>query len=155
MLIDTGDWRQDGEEVIDYLEAHDINRIDHLVATHAHADHIGGHSAVIEHYETERDGIGAAYDSGVASTSQTYERYLDAIEDHDVDLFVVEKGDSLGFGEPEIDFFNPPAGDSDDDLHYNSIALTVEFGEFTYLTTGDAEANAEQRMADEYDDELA
>lgn len=42
ILVDTGDWRQDGQEVIDYLEAHDIDRIDHLVATHPHADHIGG-----------------------------------------------------------------------------------------------------------------
>lgn len=154
MLIDTGDWRQDGEGVLDYLEAHDIDRIDHLVATHAHADHIGGHSAIIEHYEIEREGIGAAYDSGIATTSQTYEGYLDSIEDHDVDLFVVEEGDSLEFGAAQIHFFNPPADDSDDDIHYNSITLTVEFGEFTYLATGDAEADAEERMVKEYDDEL-
>jgi len=41
ILIDTGDWRQGGEGVIEYLEDHDIDRIDHLVATHGHADHIG------------------------------------------------------------------------------------------------------------------
>ena len=46
ILIDTGDWRQSGQGVIDYLDAHDIDRIDHLVATHAHADHIGGHDEI-------------------------------------------------------------------------------------------------------------
>jgi competence protein ComEC len=154
MLIDTGDWRQGGSEVIDYLEAHDVDRIDHLVATHAHADHIGGHDEIIEHYETEHNGIGTAYDSGVAATSQTYERYLDAIEEHDVELLVVEEDDHFEFGDADVHVLNPPPGDSGSDLHYNSVAMSIEFGEFSYLTTGDAEADAEQRMVDEHGDNL-
>ncbi|MFP8958914.1 MBL fold metallo-hydrolase [Natrialbaceae archaeon A-CW3] len=154
MLIDSGDWRQGGSDVIEYLEAQDVDQIDHLIATHGHADHIGGHDAIIEHYETERDGIGAAYDSGVAATSQTYERYLDAIEEYDVELLIVEEGDHIEFGDANVNVLNPPAGDSGSDLHYNSVTLHIEFGEFSYLTTGDAEADAEQRMVDEYGDQL-
>jgi Predicted hydrolase (metallo-beta-lactamase superfamily) len=59
--------------VLDYLEAIGVEHIDHLVATHAHADHIGGHAEVIEQFETEHDGIGFVYDSGVSHTTQTYE----------------------------------------------------------------------------------
>lgn len=155
MVVDTGDWRQDGSEVIEYLEAHDIDRIDHLVATHGHADHIGGHAAIIQHYETERDGVGAAYDSGVAHTSQTYGNYLDAIEMHDIDLFVVEEGDTLPFGDDvDVMILNPPSGNSGTDLHYNSVAFVLEFGEFRYLTTGDAETNAEARLLEDWTDEL-
>ncbi|MFC4986244.1 ComEC/Rec2 family competence protein [Saliphagus infecundisoli] len=150
MLIDSGDWRQGGEDVIAYLEEQNVERIDHLVSTHADADHIGGHDAIIEHYETEREGIGAVYDSGVTATSQTYERYLDAIEAHDVELLTVDEGDSFAFGDATVDVLNPPAGDSGSDKQYNSISLTIEFGEFSYLTTGDAEADAEERMTDEY-----
>lgn len=156
VLIDTGDWRQSGDGVIEYLDDHDIDRIDHLVATHAHADHIGGHDEIIELYEIERDGVGAAYDSGVASSSQTYERYLDAIEEHDVDLFEVEEGDELPIEDDQLSgtVLNPPEGDSGSDLHYNSVTIAFEFGEFRYLTTGDAESDAEQRMVDDWSEEL-
>ncbi|MCU4971335.1 MBL fold metallo-hydrolase [Halobacteria archaeon AArc-m2/3/4] len=159
MLIDSGDWRNDGADVIAALEERGIDRIDHLVATHAHADHIGGHEAVIDHVEEDGDGVGAAYDSGVAHTSQTYDRYLDAIDRHDVTLFEVREGDSLEFGAADVQFYNPPERDDDaagasGDLHYNSIVLTVEYGDVTYLTTGDAETDAEQRLVEAYGDEL-
>ena len=155
ILIDTGDWRQSGEEVIEYLEAHDIDRVDHLVSTHAHADHIGGHDEVIEWAETEGDGVGTAYDSGVAHTSQTYERYLDAVEQYNVELLTVEEGDELPIaGDVTGLVLNPPAGDSGTDLHENSIALAIVFGEFQYVITGDAETAAEQRMVDDWSADL-
>ena len=154
MLVDTGDWRQDGQEVIEYLESHGVDRIDHLVATHAHADHIGGHEAVIDHFEKHGDGVGAAYDSGVAHTSATYDRYLDAIERHDVTLFEVREGEEIPFEGVDALVLNPPEGDSGSDLHYNSVTLAIEFGEFRYLTTGDAEADAEERMVDDWSEDL-
>ncbi|MXV62127.1 MBL fold metallo-hydrolase [Natronorubrum sp. JWXQ-INN-674] len=156
ILIDTGDWRQDGQEVIDYLEAEGIERIDHLVATHAHADHIGGHAAVIEHFEENGAGVGAAYDSGVTHTSQTYENYLDAVEEHEVRLFQVVDGDTLPLEDETVEatVLNPPDDDSSVDLHYNSVTLAVEFGEFSYLTTGDAEQQAEERLVEEHGETL-
>jgi len=148
MLIDSGDWRRDGQGVIDYLEAHGVDRVDHLVATHAHADHIGGHAAVIEHFETEGNGVGAAYDSGVAATSQTYANYLDAVDAHDVTLFEVQAGDALPFGGDTVTatVLNPPGGGGGSDLHDNSVALAIDFGEVRYLTTGDAESDVERRL---------
>ncbi|MFU8869373.1 ComEC/Rec2 family competence protein [Natronococcus sp.] len=157
ILIDTGDWRDDGRDVIDYLERHEVDRIDHLVATHAHADHIGGHAAVIEHLEEDGEGVGAAYDSGVVHTSGTYDRYLEAVETYEVTLFQVAEGDELPLEDDATNatVLNPPEGDSGDDLHYNSVALTVEFGNFSYLTTGDAERDAERRLLEERGDDLA
>jgi competence protein ComEC len=155
MLIDTGDWRQDGQGVIDYLEAHGVDRVDHLVATHAHADHIGGHAAVIEHFETEGNGVGAAYDSGVASTSQTYANYLDAIEEYDVTLFEIQEGDTLPFGDGVgATVLNPPTGGGGSDIHDNSVALILELGDVRYLTTGDAESDVERRLVADWRDEL-
>ncbi|MFP8890388.1 lamin tail domain-containing protein [Natrialbaceae archaeon A-CW2] len=155
ILIDTGDWRQDGSEVIASLEDLGIDRIDHLVATHAHADHVGGHAGVIEHFETHGEGIGAAYDSGVPATSNTYENYLDAVDEYDVDLFIVEEGEELPIdGDLTATVVNPPDGDSGSDLHYNSVSIVFEFGDFRYLTTGDAETAAEQRLVDAWANQI-
>ncbi|WP_425494348.1 MBL fold metallo-hydrolase [Natronoglomus mannanivorans] len=155
ILIDTGDWPQDGSDVIAYLEARDIERIDHLVATHSHADHIGGHAAVIEHFETNGDGIGAAYDSGVPASSATYENYLDAVEEYNVELLLVESGDELPIaGDVSAQVLNPPADASRDQIRNNDVALAIEFGEFRYVTTGDAESGAEARMLEEWESDL-
>ncbi|PGF14375.1 MBL fold protein [Natrinema sp. CBA1119] len=154
MLIDSGYWRQDGSGVIAYLEEQGITRIDHLVTTHAHADHIGGHAEVINHFETNGDGVGAVYDPGVPATSQTYEDYLTAIDEHNVDLYEVAEGDSIAFGDATVQFLNPPENKSNDDLNDNSLAFTIEYGETTYLTTGDAEAAVEERMVAKWGDQL-
>ena len=147
MLIDSGGWRDDGETVLDYLDSHGIDRIDHLVSTHGHADHIGGHEAVIDHYETDGEGVGAVYDSGVTHTSQTYERYLDAVERHDVTLFEVREEDEIPFEGTATTVLNP-AEPPEDDLHDDSVAVRIAVGETSFLFTGDAERDAEARMLD-------
>ncbi|WP_129117051.1 ComEC/Rec2 family competence protein [Halegenticoccus tardaugens] len=154
MLIDSGDWRNDGEEVIAYLEKHDVDRIDYLVTTHPDADHIGGHAAVIDHYETEKDGVGQVWDPGVTSTSQTYDRYLDAVERHDVDLIRAQEGDTIPLEGTDVKLYNPAADSELDDSNDDSIVLRVERGESSFLFTADAERTAESRMVGEYGSEL-
>lgn len=155
MLIDTGDWRDEGEYVLDYLDAQGIDRIDHLVTTHADADHIGGHAAVIEHYETEKDGIGAVYDPGISASSATYERYLDAIEEHDVQLYETRAGDTLPLDGAEVSVLGPPEPYlANEDRNENRIVLLVRHGETGFLFTGDAEAEQEEYLVDRYGSQL-
>lgn len=157
MLIDSGDWRNSGETVLAYLDTHDIQRLDHLVATHAHADHIGGHDVIIETFETERDGIGAVWDSGVPHTSQTYERYLDSIEAHDVTLYATREGDDIPFETDGLTatVVNPPEDSArPNNLHYNSVSIHIEYGATSTLFTGDTEGDAEARMVDTHGDDL-
>jgi competence protein ComEC len=68
MLIDSGHFNDDGEYVLSYLDALDVDRIDYLVTSHSDADHIGGHADVITQLETNGDGVGAIYDPGITSS---------------------------------------------------------------------------------------
>lgn len=151
MLIDSGDWRDDGETVLNYLESVGVERIDHLISTHGHADHIGGHAAVIEQFETEKEGIGQIWDSGVSHTTQTYDRYLDAVEEHNVTLFETQEGDEIPIDGINVTVVNPPANSAKpSDFHYNSVAVVVEYEKTVFLATGDAEIDAENRMMNEH-----
>jgi competence protein ComEC len=150
VVVDTGNWLQEGQTVLEYLDAIGVEHIDHLVATHAHADHIGGHAEIIEQFETEHDGIGFVYDSGVPHTTQTYADYIDAVDAYGHDLLVVEEGEQLPVAGVDVFALNPPAGDSGDDIDYNCVALQVEYDGVTHLMTGDAGSDAEQRMVSEW-----
>ncbi|WP_199241358.1 lamin tail domain-containing protein [Halorubrum sp. ASP121] len=155
MLVDTGHYNDDGEHVLEYLQAQDITRIDHLVTSHNDADHIGGNAAIIEYYETEADGIGAVYDPGIASSTQTYAEYLDAIEAHDVTLYETREGDTIDFGDVDVNVLGPPDPYLEsEDRNENSIVLKLSHGETSVLLSGDAEDDQEAYLVDEYGSEL-
>jgi competence protein ComEC len=157
MLIDTGDFQDDGEYVLQYLQRHEIDRIDHLVVSHNDADHIGGNAAIIDYYETEADGIGAVYDPGIAASTQTYEEYLDAVERHDVRLFETRAGDRIPFGGDQVDIqvLGPPEPYLENEArNENSIVLKVTFGQTSFLFTGDAEDDQEAQLVEQYGDQL-
>jgi competence protein ComEC len=155
MLIDTGDYNDEGEYVLKYLKRHNIDRIDHLVVSHNDADHIGGTAAVIEYYETEVDGVGAIYDPGIAASTNTYEEYLDAVEEHDVTLYQTREGDSISFEGVDVDVLGPPEPYLENEArNENSIVLRLQYGDFSALWTGDAEEDQEAYLVEEYGDEL-
>ncbi|UHQ96351.1 MBL fold metallo-hydrolase [Natrinema halophilum] len=155
MLIDSGDWTDDGEHVLSYLQKHNINRIDHLVTTHADADHIGGHDAIIEYFETQGEGIGAVYDPGITSSSQISQEYLDAIDQHNVTLYETRAGDQIPIDGAQTDVRAPPAEYlASGDRNENSIVVQLEFGHSSFLIPGDGETASEQYLVDEYGSEL-
>ena len=151
LLYDTGNWKEDGEHVLDYLRARNVTRIDRLVTSHADADHIGGHAAVIDYFETEADGVGAVYDPGIAAPTRTYERYLDAVEAHDVPLYRTQAGDSIPMDGASVGVLAPPeAYFPGEDRNENSLVLRVGHGNASVLLTGDAERTGERYLRENY-----
>jgi competence protein ComEC len=122
-----------------------------MVVTHNDADHIGGNAAIIEYYETQADGIGAIYDPGIAAGTQTYEDYLDAVEEHNVTLFETRAGDQIPFEGVDVDVMGPPESYIENEArNENSIVTKFTYGETSFLFTGDAEDDQEAQLVSEY-----
>jgi competence protein ComEC len=136
-LIDGGDR---GSGVVAYLQRQGITYLDLVIASHPHADHIGGLIDVIRAITVDR-----VITNGQMHTTLTYERFLDAIIDSGAEYFEVRRGDTIPFGSLVIDVLHPltPVGQN---LNEQSLVLRLKHGNVTFLFTGDAEKGAEQSM---------
>ena len=137
MLIDAGNTGQD-KLVLSYLAEHEVYDLDYLIATHPHADHIGSMSSVI--YNMGR--IGEVIMPDVSHTTQTYKNLLAAIEERDIALTMAQPGQSFSLGSASVLVLAPAVTDSAD-LNHSSVVLRVEFGNTSFLFTGDAGTKSE------------
>lgn len=146
LLIDGGE-RQSSGKVLSTLQAHGLSYIDVIVATHPHADHIGGLIDVINTVNT-----GLVLDSGQVHTTQTFEDLLDAIYNKQIPLRSIGEGESINLDPTvKIDVLNPPAsipeGANDEaEFNDNSVSLKLTYGNFSALLTGDMEERNEARL---------
>jgi beta-lactamase superfamily II metal-dependent hydrolase len=137
LLIDAG--RHDRNDVLPYLRSVGVERLDLLVGTHPHADHIGQFPQVLEALP-----VGEVWLSGDEHTSLTYERALDAILASEAGYHEPRAGEVFLFGSARVEVLHPERLTGR--LHDGSISLRIVFGEVAILLTGDAEASAESEM---------
>ena len=149
LLIDGGE-REGYGKVLATLQEYGLSRIDVVVATHPHADHIGGLVDVIKNVNVRE-----VLDSGQVHTTQTFEDFLDAVETKQIPLNSVRQGDSIMLDPTvKIDVLNPPAklldgADNEAEFNDNSVVLKLTYGEFSVLLTGDMEERNEARLVSE------
>jgi competence protein ComEC len=149
VLIDGGGQPQSrydvGETVVaPALRALRIPRLDLVVATHPHDDHIGGLPAVVEQFPISR-----FWDSGQAAGSPTQRRLLLALKRRSVPFRVVQSGERLDLGGATLAVLGPArprlAG-TRSDLNSNSVVLRLGVGGRHILLPGDAEEPSEARL---------
>jgi len=141
MLIDAGE-AKDAEAVKDELKERGLTQIDVLIATHPHADHIGGIAEILDDYE-----IGCIYLPDMQSDSQTYQNLRDTIENHGVLLIEAYAGVSFDLGDAACTIVSP-ANDADKDANNESVMLFLDYLDSEFLFTGDAERWAENEVLD-------
>jgi competence protein ComEC len=137
MLIDAGP----SDSVVSYLNQQNIKKINYLVATHPHADHIGGMAAVIRAFDIEK-----IYMPRASHTSQTYEKVLLAIKAKGLKILSAKAGTTVLDQDGLKVNFVAPCGSSYNNLNNYSAVIKIQHGNTSFLLTGDAEAESEQQM---------
>lgn len=136
-LIDGG---ETDSGIVQYLQSIGIQRVDLIIATHPHADHIGGLVQVMKTFPVTK-----VVTNGQPHTTTVYEHFLDAIAAAQAEYIEVKRGDALPLGSLNFLVFNP-VGNTNPDLNENSIVLQFAYGQTTFLMMGDSGADAESSL---------
>jgi beta-lactamase superfamily II metal-dependent hydrolase len=140
VLIDGGD-KSPG--VVNYISQYVDGPLEVMVATHPHADHIGGLIAVLNAFEVSKIIL-----NGDTSTSQTYSQFMSAVNSEGADLSVYTRGFVSGLftGTDNLYFNVLSPVDLNGTINNNSIVLSLSYGQVDFLFMGDAEQEAEASM---------
>lgn len=145
ILIDLGDIEVliDGggksPGVTSYIDDYVDGALEVIVATHPHADHIGGLTDVLAAFEVQE-----IWHNGDTSTSKTYAQFMLAVNSEGAELYEARRGNTIEVGDLVFDVLHPV--NLGDTTNNNSIVLSLNYGEIDFLFTGDAEQQAESSM---------
>ena len=144
VLIDGGDNGQGGA-VLRHLDAHGVTAIDILIATHAHADHIGGLIDVVAQIEIGEVIMPEVPDE-IVSTTRTYTNFLLALLEQGLSVTPATVGDTYELGGGATLTIIGPVRDYNN-LNDMSVVSRLAFGNVSFLFTGDIEIAAEHDLA--------
>jgi beta-lactamase superfamily II metal-dependent hydrolase len=135
-LIDGGD-RSPG--VVGYLKKYVDGPLEVMIATHPHADHIGGLVDVLAAFEVKQ-----IWYNGENSTSKTYSDFMAAVNSENAKVSVATRGNVIEADGLSFKVLNPTSLKGT--TNNNSIVLHLAYGEIDFLFEGDAEKEAEAAM---------
>jgi competence protein ComEC len=143
-LIDTGTSAH-YDDLSEYLDNQNVDEIDNLIVTHPDADHMGSAYKVIEDYQIEH-----FYTSNTTNSSQAYTKMIQALKKKSIEKEVLSAGDSIDLGEGSEANLLGPIG-STDDKNESSLVIRLDYGDTSFLFTGDTTARMENKMNEKYD----
>lgn len=143
MLIDTGEYEY-ADGLTEYLRDLGVERIDALVCSHPHTDHMGCMARIVQRFE-----IGSLYmpmlPEDQIPTTTAYEKLLDAALDKKLTINALHE-DAAIESPPGSQFqVMSPRVDADwEGANNYSAVIRLVYGEASFLFTGDAEEDSEE-----------
>lgn len=144
LLIDAGE-STTYDRVKDYLLDYGVTRLDMVVATHPHADHIGGMPFILEDFEVGQFIMSFMPDSATPTT-KGYLRMLELLDEKNVTICEAKVGDVYELGTARLQILGPI--EETTDKNNMSVITRLTFGDRAFLFTGDAESGVEKDLVE-------
>jgi competence protein ComEC len=155
ILVDAGErddgWDAGERRVLPFLRARGAKRIEAMILTHPHADHIGGAAAVMRSIP-----VGRVIDPGMPMGTPVYLQTLQVAEERGIPWNAARQDRKLQIDGVELLFLWPALDALDAPVDANDISavVLVRYGGFSALLTGDAPAEVEHRLIARYGSDL-
>ena len=139
-IIDGGN-KDDGQLVVSYLEQQGVQELSAVICTHAHEDHVGGLPSVLSVYPTA-----AVYAPTRTYSSNIFDDFLYYTDQQRLEVTIPAPGDTLTVGDAVLTVLGPVQSYAE--TNDTSIVVRLDYGDTSFLFTGDMETTAENDMLD-------
>lgn len=141
VLIDAGE-KFKGSTVVKYLKSCGVKKLNYVIASHAHTDHIGGLLSVLDYFEVDKI-IMPKVSKSLIPTNSIYRSFLERIKNKKISVEKAKRGDSFNLGEGKLKIIGPIREDYEK-LNDTSVGALFSYNGINFLFCGDMEREAEQ-----------
>ncbi len=148
LLVDGGEYEEYRQSLLPALQSQGINRLDYVLATHYHSDHMGALVPLVE------DGMAENLLIPNHTPESSHKSKLErAAKKTNTAICELTRGDKIDLKDENlsIEVLNPPSGGFEDDENSSSVVLKITYFKTTLLLTGDIEKEAEVELAKKFD----
>jgi competence protein ComEC len=142
MLIDAG--TSDGykqQVILDYLDGQGVETLEYMIVTHPHADHNAAALKVLKTYSVKNLILPEC-----ETSQKTWLNMLEWLDEQKKEYIPSEVGDTYQIGDASFEILGPVDTSKVKDPNDYSVVIRMDYGETSFLFTGDAEEASEKAM---------
>jgi competence protein ComEC len=137
-------------EVLPLLQARGVSRLDDVLVSHPHPDHINGVMTVLQTLPVTR-----VYFPVCAAGDSLYEQCLGIVRRRHIEYTMMHAGTGIVIDPAlRVEVFGPPENFCFDDANNNSMIVRIAYKKISFLFTGDANSEEQDWCADKFGSRL-